>query len=1548
MLLSSPVETSVEFDEVLAKLEKIASRLHQCNSLDTLLNWGVEQTRQLFESDRALIYQFIDGGDGAVTAESVASEYHSIRDQLIYDPCFEINWGEKFQRGAITAISDVEQAALDTCYVELMRRLQVRANLVSPILVHPSSAAPASHPDLWGLLIIHHCRAPYPWRTLHRRVIKHLSTQIGLAIQHLALSQRSDRNDADNTQWKAVLEVAACGSWDWNLQTDEVIWSPQWKALLGYTEEAIDHSLAAWEALIHPADRERAERAIDQHLNQQTSVYRCEYRLLANDGHWRWVLSQGRVSDRRAGNEPIRFIGLTVDISDRKQQEFALEQQAQRELALNQVVEAIRRYLDLDQIFAVAAEQIARCIDCRVRISQYLSQAACWRPVAVYGGQYGWEGEQRATIWADIPDLDNPIAAQLKRLEIVQIDDTAQIESADLVNRPIAQQFPGQWLLVPIAINQAAWGAVSLTRPMGGTWRPAEIDLIQRMAEQLATAIYHASLHQQIRLAHERDALVLQSINEGIWDWDPITNLVCVSDQYWEILGYDPDTETATALQNELQRLHPDDRDAFLAAIETHFASGERFYQEIRIQRRQGDYIWVRTRGTAIRNAQGHPVRMLGSIENISDRKSLERALQHSRDRLSTVLASSYACIANFRLYPDGTIIHDYFSPGTAAILGYSPEAMMADGQLWSSRIPEADREHIIQPTAQAILTGETQHAIKYRFCRSDGAVIWIRELLTARWQLQEGCWMITAVATDISDCKQSELRLEQKARQETALADLVEAIQGLLDIEQIFELAVDRIADCLLSRVMILQYLPEEHCWRPQALSAYPDDWSEEQEAQSRADIDDRNNPLATRLKQQEILKFDNTDDLLTLNHPPTHELVYLWPGAWLLVPIVIQDQVWGSLTLIRPSPATPWSQDDVVLARRVANKVAIAIHQSNLYRELQTSNDRDELVLRGINEGIWDWDIITDRIQVSDRYWEILGYDPTEQGRFTSASQELDRIHPEDRSVYLDAEVQHTRFRHPFSQEVRMRHREGHYLWIRDRGQAFWDENGNPIRMVGSIEDISERKALEGRLRQQEEDFRTLVENNPDGILRIDRQFRFLYVNPIIESRTGISKAEFVGKTFAEIGMPEPLIQLWESAIAHVFETGQEQLLETEEVLSLGRHTFYSRIVPELDSHGNLISVLVISRDMTNLRAAQEALQQRADREHTLRLITQHIRESLELDVILSTAVNEVQRSLQADRALIFHLRSDRSGQIIAEAVLPEWPVTLEMRWEDEHFSAECYNFYAQDQGRIVPDITQDEWADCLTEFMQEIGVQSKMVAPIIQHLDDGPIVWGLIITHACATQRQWQTDELALLQQVADQLAIAIQQSELHQRLQAANQELERISTTDALTQIANRRHFDDIFAKEWLRAQREQRKLALVLCDIDYFKQYNDTYGHPAGDDCIAAVAQALQGCVNRVTDCLARYGGEEFAVILPHTDVTGAIVIVQNMQAAIAALNIEHQSHEFADVVTLSFGIAAMTPQPATDPQLLLNQADRALYTAKQSGRDRYAVATDSL
>jgi len=177
----------------------------------------------------------------------------------------------------------------------------------------------------------------------------------------------------------------------------------------------------------------------------------------------------------------------------------------------------------------------------------------------------------------------------------------------------------------------------------------------------------------------------------------------------------------------------------------------------------------------------------------------------------------------------------------------------------------------------------------------------------------------------------------------------------------------------------------------------------------------------------------------------------------------------------------------------------------------------------------------------------------------------------------------------------------------------------------------------------------------------------------------------------------------------------------------------------------------------------------------------------------------------------------------------------------------------------------------------------------------------------------------------------------------KLRKANATLERLSYIDALTGVGNRRYFDELYLKEWKRARREESPLALMLIDIDFFKAYNDFYGHQAGDLCLSRIAEAIATSLKRPVDFAARYGGEEFAVVLPHTDVEGARIVAANVIKAVHDLKINHGTSMVGDRVTVSAGLAALVPGREDDPDALLHAADSALYRAKESGRNRLEI-----
>ncbi len=170
-----------------------------------------------------------------------------------------------------------------------------------------------------------------------------------------------------------------------------------------------------------------------------------------------------------------------------------------------------------------------------------------------------------------------------------------------------------------------------------------------------------------------------------------------------------------------------------------------------------------------------------------------------------------------------------------------------------------------------------------------------------------------------------------------------------------------------------------------------------------------------------------------------------------------------------------------------------------------------------------------------------------------------------------------------------------------------------------------------------------------------------------------------------------------------------------------------------------------------------------------------------------------------------------------------------------------------------------------------------------------------------------------------------------------------ELRQLSTIDSLTNVFNRRYFDDMLEQEWRRMMRVPHSLGVVMIDVDHFKHFNDTYGHVGGDACLRQVASALKNQMRRAGDIIARYGGEEFAVILPETDISTAKMISDALRKSVADLRIEHSGLAGESIVTISVGVATLTPSTSQTSLKLLMLADKALYAAKASGRNQVNV-----
>ncbi|MEO1095203.1 MAG: diguanylate cyclase [Cyanobacteria bacterium J06638_28] len=342
----------------------------------------------------------------------------------------------------------------------------------------------------------------------------------------------------------------------------------------------------------------------------------------------------------------------------------------------------------------------------------------------------------------------------------------------------------------------------------------------------------------------------------------------------------------------------------------------------------------------------------------------------------------------------------------------------------------------------------------------------------------------------------------------------------------------------------------------------------------------------------------------------------------------------------------------------------------------------------------------------------------------------------------------------------------------------------------------------------------------------------------------------------------------------------------------------------------------------------------QRQAQQQAGITRLVEAIRESLELPQIFKRAAEEVRELLQVERVLILEFDAhQRLWVVLIDAGSGQSPtnfVGLEIPDEPNSLTR------LLKQGQVLSFNASQPYPEEMLQILAQTFVGGWLLVPIKVNQR----TWGAL---HCIQKDPWQSWQQEIAISVSDHLAIAIQHSRLYQQVKAANRRLKELALLDGLTQIPNRRYFDEHLRQEWRRAQREAQYISLILCDVDFFKRYNDTYGHQQGDECLLAIAQMLKSTVQRSGDIVARYGGEEFGIILPQTTSIGAASVAKEIQAALEALAIPHTASDISDAVTMSLGIACLYPWDSLTANYLVQLADQSLYEAKGQGRNQFCI-----
>jgi len=509
------------------------------------------------------------------------------------------------------------------------------------------------------------------------------------------------------------------------------------------------------------------------------------------------------------------------------------------------------------------------------------------------------------------------------------------------------------------------------------------------------------------------------------------------------------------------------------------------------------------------------------------------------------------------------------------------------------------------------------------------------------------------------------------------------------------------------------------------------------------------------------------------------------------------------------------------------------------------------------------------------------------------------------------------------------------------------------NIIGRVWRFRDITSREKVTAMLGDSQRRFRAIFDSSFQFVSLLKPDGTLLEANQTSLDFAGIKLRDVANKPFWQghwwSGSQEVREQL-QDAICRSAK-GEFVRYEVEFQGANRTATIDFSLKPVADETGKIVLLLPEGRDITESKQAQVALRQQVERERLIAQIQSRIRSSLDIQDILNTTVAEVREFLATDRVILFRFRPDWNGDVVVESVGEGWMPLMGMEIEDCCFANTYIGQYLKGRIRSVEDIQVSNLTECHVNFLAQCQVKANLVVPIVQQGIENrngnpscqvPKLWGLMIAHHCSEPREWQQFDMDLLSQLATQVAIAIEQSLLYQQLAAANQRLDGLANLDSLTQLANRRRFDEVINREWEQSSSSQ-PLSLIMCDIDCFKLYNDNYGHQAGDACLQQVARAIgDACTNAPPERLylaARYGGEEFGVILPNTDIAAAQAIAEGIRRRVKALAIPHIKSVVTDCVTLSLGVATIS-EGQNSPKMLIEAADKALYRAKSGGRDR--------
>ncbi|BAZ19526.1 multi-sensor hybrid histidine kinase [Kalymmatonema gypsitolerans NIES-4073] len=869
-------------------------------------------------------------------------------------------------------------------------------------------------------------------------------------------------------------------------------------------------------------------------------------------------------------------------------QQYERERRQQKEQALNRVIQSIRNSLDLETIFSTAVYEITQLVPAdRVEIVQYLPERQLWLNVA----DYHQIPDLPSALGLEIPDVDNEIAARLKRLEVVQIEDASAC--SDEINRNFAQTYQGAWLLVPVHFGSTLWGSLSLIRNNHSfSWQQEEVELTCAVADQLAIAIQQSTLllqlqtelaeRKQVEAALQEKQYLIERIVETSPDLIYVYDLVeqrniYVNRQAVEILGY-------TSQQIEAMReavlpnlVHPHDMPR-VTEYHKRFESvkeGEVLELEYRMRDGHGEWRWLRSRDTVFsKNANGLPVQVLGIAIDITERKQAEAAIYFQAHLLSTV---EQAVIATNL---DGEII--YWNRFAEILYGWS--AVEVIGQNILEVVPaETSQEQAAQIMSQ-LQRGESWSG-EFLVRRRDGTLFPILITDSPIHDDKGELVGIVGISIDITVRKNAIAALQESEERFRTMADTAPVMIWMAGIDQFCHYLNKGWLEFTGRRL-------EQEIGDGWTELVHPDDLEFCLETYTTAFDARRSFTMEYRLK-----RFDGE-------------------YRWLL------------------DTGTPRFHSDGSFAGYIGSCMDITEQKLTL-EALQDSEARLRLTLEAARMVTWDWNITTNNVVDYNPMEPLCGLALGSHDHTLEAF--LDAVYPEDRDRVLAAITDAIENRTDYEAEFRLVSPDGALHWIGNKGQVYYDETGRAVRMIGVAMDITERKRAEQKIREQA----AWLDVATDAIVVRDLENKIVFWNRSAERLYGWKVQEALGKDANELLFKETSSQV-EEALHQVHLTG-EWYGELHKVMKDGKEIIVeSRWTLVRDERGNPKSILAVDTDITQKKQL-EAQFLRAQRLESLGTLASGIAHDL----------NNILAPMLMSAQLLRMRISDEQNQLLLETL-------------------------------------------------------------------------------------------------------------------------------------------------------------------------------------------------------------------------------------------------------------------------------------------------------